>query len=243
MKAIEQLKLEYRSARYKYREDRGGIAFIENRVRKGDTVFDIGAHKGAYLNILLRQTGKQGRVFAFEPQRKLYDYLTRISAILSWDNVVVEHLALSGSNGTSRLFIPVNRKNNGTSPGASLVKNFEEDQLRVTETVQTETLDSYCQRQNIRPDFLKIDTEGNELAIFKGGETILKRFKPIIYVEIEARHAGEEKVLKTIGFLEALSYTGHFIHGLKQVPVSQFSFDKYQNSNDPKNYCNNFTFE
>jgi FkbM family methyltransferase len=243
MKAIEKLKLEYRSARYKYRQDRGGIAYIENRVKKGDTVLDIGAHKGAYLNILLRQTGKQGRVIAFEPQRKLYDYLKTISSILSWENVVVEHLALARTNGTALLNIPINRKSKGTSPGASLVKNFDRDQLKETETVHTETLDSYCLRNNIKPDFLKIDTEGNELAIFKGGETILKRFNPIIYVEIEARHAGEEKVTETIEFLETLGYTGHFIHGLKRIPVSQFSFDKYQNPNDPKNYCNNFTFE
>ena len=243
MKAIEQLKLEYRSARYKYREDRGGIAYIESRVQKGDTVLDIGAHKGAYLNILLRQTGKQGRVIAFEPQRKLYDYLKTISSVLSWDNVVVEHLALSGSNGTSRLFIPVNRKSNGTSPGASLVKSFEGDQLKVTETVQTTTLDSYCLIHNIKPDFLKIDTEGNELDIFKGGAIVLKQNKPAIFVEIEARHAGEEKVKETIAFLEKIGYTGHFIHGLKRIPVSQFSFDKYQNPSDRKNYCNNFTFE
>ena len=200
-------------------------------------------YKGAYLNILLRQAGKQGCVFAFEPQRKLYDYLTRISAILSWENVVVEHLALAGTNGTALLNIPINRKSKGTSPGASLVKNFDRDQLKETETVHTETLDSYCLRNNIKPDFLKIDTEGNELAIFKGGKTILKRFKPIIYVEIEARHAGEEKVTETIEFMETLEYTGHFIHGQKQIPVNQFSFDKYQNPNDPKNYCNNFTFE
>lgn len=243
MKAIEQLKLEYRSARYKYRKDRGGIAFIENRVRKGDTVLDIGAHKGAYLNILLRQAGKQGRVIAFEPQRILYDYLTRISALLSWDNAVVEHLALTGTNGTSLLNIPINRKSNGTSPGASLVKNFDSDQLIVTETVQTTTLDSYCQLHNIRPDFLKIDTEGNELAILKGGENILKLYKPIIYVEIEARHTGAKMVLETIEYLELLGYAGHFIHGSKRIPVSQFNIEKYQNPSDRKNYCNNFTFE
>lgn len=243
MNAIEQLKLEYRSARYKYRQDRGGIAYIESRVQKGDTVLDIGAHKGAYLNILIKQAGKQGHVIAFEPQRKLYDYLSRISAILSWDNVVVEHLALSETNGTALLNIPINRKSRGTSPGASLVKNFEEDQLKVTETVQTETLDSYCQRNNIMPDFLKIDTEGNELSILKGGDYMLTRYKPIIYVEIEARHAGEEKVMETIDFLTSLGYIGHFIHSLKRIPVSQFSINKYQNPADPKNYCNNFTFE
>jgi FkbM family methyltransferase len=243
MKAIEQLKLEYRSARYKYREDRGGIAYIENRVRKGDTVFDIGAHKGAYLNILLRQAGKQGRVIALEPQRKLYNYLKTISSILSWDNVVVEHLALAGTNGSARLFIPANSKSKGTSPGASLVKHFEKDQMKITETVQTTTLDSYCMIHNIRPDFLKIDTEGNELDIFKGGAMVLKQYKPAIFVEIEARHAGGKKVLETIEYLELLGYTGHFILGSKRIPVSQFNIEKYQNPSDRKNYCNNFTFE
>ena len=84
--------------------------------------------------------------------------------------------------------------------------------------------------------------EGNELRIFKGGVETLKKFKPKILVEIEARHVGKEKVLETKQFLQDLGYKGKFIMGLERIPVSEFSFEKHQNPGvEP--YCNNFTFE
>ena len=243
MKLIERIKLNYRTARYRNREDRGGISYIESKIRKADTVLDIGAHKGAYLNLFVKLAGDGGRVVSFEPQTKLFVYLKNIKTLFSWKNVEIEQIALSDKNGTERLFIPLNRNSKGSSPGASLVKKFANNQVVFTETVPTETLDYYCNRNNLRPDFLKIDTEGNELAVLKGGSEIIRQCKPAIYVEIEARHAGKEKAAQTFEFLEKMGYTGYFLHGLNRIPINQFSFEKHQNQNDPENYCNNFIFE
>ena len=107
----------------------------------------------------------------------------------------------------------------------------------------TDTLDLYCKQHNIKPDFLKIDVEGNELKVFQGGVDTLKKYKPKILVEIEAKHVGQERVLETFEFLKAFGYHGHIIHGLIRQPLADFRFDKYQNINDRKNYCNNFIFE
>ena len=115
--------------------------------------------------------------------------------------------------------------------------------VRATEEVETETLDAYCKRKNIQPNFLKIDVEGNELRIFKGGVQTLQQYKPKIMVEIEARHVGREQVAETFNFLQQLGYTAHFISGIQRIPLQDFNFDIHQNMADMKNYCNNFTFE
>jgi FkbM family methyltransferase len=243
MKLIESIKLRHRANKYKNKDDIGGIAYINSTIQKNQTVLDIGAHKAGYLYFMLKQVGDKGKVFAFEPQSNLYNYLKKIKGLFKWDNVTIEHLALSDSEGSVTLYIPTNKVSKASSPGATIVEHKDNPKFGTTEIVSTETLDSYCHRYNIKPDFLKIDVEGNELKIFKGGIDTLKNYKPKIIVEIETLHVGQEKVLQTFQFMKSLGYRGYILHGLDRIPIKDFSFEKYQNTNDRKNYCNNFTFE
>jgi hypothetical protein len=105
------------------------------------------------------------------------------------------------------------------------------------------TVDHYCDKHQLKPDVIKIDVEGNELKVFKGDVNTLQKHKPKIIVEIEAAHVGKEQVLATFDFLKQLGYNGTIIHGMNQLPLTDFSFDKYQNRDDMNNYCNNFIFE
>ncbi len=243
MKLIESIKLKLRANKYKNKDDKGGIAYINSAIKEGQTVLDIGAHKAGYLYFMLKQVGDKGKVFAFEPQSNLYQYIKKMKGLFRWDNVTIEHLALSDSAGTVTLYIPTNKVSKASSPGATIVEYKDPSNFGATENVSTETLDSYCNRHNIKPEFLKIDVEGNELRVFQGGADTLKNYKPKIIVEIEARHVGQEKVLETFKFLESLGYNGYLLHGLNRIPLANFSFDKYQNTNNMKNYCNNFIFE
>ena len=243
MHILEKLKLIYRAHNYRLRLDRGGIAFICSEIKPGDTVLDIGSHKGGYLYFMRQRTGRKGRIFAFEPQKQLYEYLLKIKGIFGWDNVVPERMAISDTMGEVVLTIPKRNARSSSSPGASIVKDLIRTPFALIETVPSETLDSYCSRRNIEPDFIKIDVEGNELKILKGGIETLKRYRPKIHVEIEIRHAGEDHVNETFRLLETLGYSGHFVHGRNILPLSGFSFQKNQNRSDKKNYCNNFLFK
>jgi hypothetical protein len=90
---------------------------------------------------------------------------------------------------------------------------------------------------------LKIDVEGNELRVFRGGINTLKTYKPKILVEIESRHIGKEKVLATFQYLEELGYSGSFVFKANRLPLAAFEFDKHQNAEKASTYCNNFIFE
>ncbi|MFM2306827.1 MAG: hypothetical protein RLZZ367_1496 [Bacteroidota bacterium] len=243
MKLIERIKLAYRAYRYSTKDDRGGIAYINAAIQQGQTVFDIGAHKAGYLYCMLNKVGKKGRVYAFEPQLKLYRYIYNIKHSLQWDNVTIEHLALSDTAGTTTLYIPQNNVSTGSSPGATIVADKASTTQYTTEDVATETLDAYCARLHAAPAFLKIDVEGNELRVLKGGIATLQKHKPRILVEIEARHVGEQRATETFRFLEGLGYRGYVLYGLERLPLADFSFEKHQNVTDKNNYCNNFVFE
>ena len=50
MKWIERIKLQLRANKYRYKDDIGGVDFILQTIKEGQTVLDIGAHKGGYLS-------------------------------------------------------------------------------------------------------------------------------------------------------------------------------------------------
>ncbi|TSA36836.1 MAG: FkbM family methyltransferase [Porphyromonadaceae bacterium] len=243
MKLIERIRLICRTLKYKNKNDKGGIAYLLSTIREGDTVFDIGAHKAGYLYFMIKKAGIKGNIFAFEPQILLYQYIVKLKRLFNWTNVTIEHLALSDKAGRVKLYIPSDRNSQASSPGASIVKLDYPGGIGSTEEVDTETLDSYCTRHGIRPDFLKIDVEGNELRIFNGGLSTLRKCKPKILVEIEARHVGRDQVYQTIEFLQNMGYQGYFIQDMNWLPVSSFNFDTHQNPGNRKMYCNNFIFE
>lgn len=240
---IEKIKLKLRANKYRNKLDRGGISYIISSIKSGQTVLDIGAHKAGYLYFMQKQVGDKGYVYAFEPQSNLFQYLKKIKKLFKWDNVTIEHLALSDASENVTLYIPTNKISSGSSPGATILEPNRRSEFGKTEEVKTETLDSYCYHKQIKPDFLKIDVEGNELSVFQGGIETLKKYKPKILVEIEARHVGKEKVLETFEFMKSLGYKGYIIHDLTYIPLIEFDFDKHQNTAIKKNYCNNFIFE
>jgi FkbM family methyltransferase len=240
MKLLELIKLKYRADKYKTRNDVGEIAYIESKLQPGQTVLDIGAHKAGYLYIMLKKVGAAGKVYAFEPQSRLYNYISKLRQLFHWNNVTIEHLALSDKNGSVTLFVPA-AKGKFTSPGATIAPK-EQKQYGIKEEVRTETLDSYCERNNITPHFLKIDVEGNELRVFKGGIHTLTTHKPAMIFECEARHIGKERVMEVFGFLQAMGYKGSFICKRERIDLSHFNFDKHQLEGQQP-YCNNFIFE
>ncbi|MFN4080843.1 MAG: FkbM family methyltransferase [Saprospiraceae bacterium] len=238
-------KLWLRAWKYKTKYDKGGIAYIRRQLRRGQTALDIGAHKGGYLFWMQRQVGDEGRIAAFEPQAHLYRYLVGLKSVLGWRQTTIARLALSDAEGQTTLYIPMHRQGGGaSSPGATIVsqKAQGEGDCRV-ETVHTQTLDAYCAEHALAPDFLKIDVEGNELRVFRGGEQTLRKYKPRILVEIEARHVGAAQVRETLAYMAQLGYSGFFIHGSKLRPIAEFSLDRYQNPQNMRDYCNNFVFE
>ena len=241
MNLVAYFSLLLRARKYRYRNDPGEIAYLFSKIKKGDKVFDIGAHKGAYLYYMSKLVGKSGKVYAFEPQSLLYEYLLTIKALFS-SEIILENLALSDSSKEQVLNIPAHKNENKSSPGASLSNNFEGQKIIKTELIQSVSLDEYCKHSNIRPDFLKIDVEGHELEVLKGAAEILKSYKPGLLVEIEERHIGHEKLNETINFLLSFGYNGYFFKGKDKLPLSEFNPVFHQNPGT-KPYCNNFVFE
>ncbi len=131
-------------------------------------IFDIGANKGDYTQILLEKLSRQkrnARINVFEPTTSCFRLLTNRYA--SSANVILNQTAVSNANGSLQIYYDQEEsvlaslyQRNLSSIGMS---------LNQSETVQTIRLDSYIKAKQITHiHLLKIDIEGHEIAAFEG---------------------------------------------------------------------------
>ncbi len=243
---IQAIKYLYRAYRYRYRIDPVEIAYILRSLKPGDIAVDIGCHKGGYLYWMHNRVGKNGHCYAFEPQPILYQYLKAILARFAYQNITLEHKGVSSKAGTFRLYIP--KTTSGASPGASLNAMDEQGGTVEKVDVQTVTLDNYFFERGIIPNLLKIDVEGHEADVLKGGEQLLRQHHPRILMECETRHLKNGSVSDILQLMSDWGYHGFFILGGKLHAVETFDPAIHQKQSEGRfweapGYVNNFVFE
>jgi FkbM family methyltransferase len=152
------------------------------QIKQGDIVLDVGANVGRFTKIFCMLVGEKGKVFAFEPVSMNYQRLLK----LSFGNLTCFKMAMSDQIGQTTLYFPP-----VDGAQASLVKqsfgNWKESPTIGEEICEMETLDSMIGKGKIPiPQFIKIDAEGAELAILKGGAQLLKTNSIKLFMELNA---------------------------------------------------------
>ena len=170
---------------------------ISKIITKDSIVFDIGANRGE-LSYFFAVTCRAKTVFSFEPQKRMFGVLQGVASCVQ--NIVPIHKALSDSVSKMNIQIPVHASGRYTQ-SASLESNITG--RKATEVVFLETLDTFVTENNIsRIDFIKCDTEGHELPVFKGGQKTLTNLRPILFIEVKDQHKTELfKLLKERGYI------------------------------------------
>jgi FkbM family methyltransferase len=235
-----QARFLWRALKARWRDQKAELAIIRAHIRPGDTVCDIGAHKGSYLFWLSRWV-RHGRVVAFEPQPSLADYLRKIIARMHVTNVTLEQKGVSSFTGQQTFFIPA-----PNSPGASLVQSVGSSETGQKLTIDVVALDDYFVAGE-KISLIKIDAEGAELAIFQGAARILKDSRPVLVFECESRHLETGSVFDVFSYLGTLGYRGQFLQNGALRPLAEFDPAVHQKQSGPRfwnaaGYCNNFVF-
>ncbi|MFY9462105.1 MAG: FkbM family methyltransferase [Candidatus Sungiibacteriota bacterium] len=191
----------------------------------GMTIFDIGANSGAHTMRMAKLVGETGKVVAFEPMPWAYKKLGANIELNKFSNITVEKLGLS-----DRPARDVEVEIASSWP----VSGYDSSQLHpvhkgrvVKEHIDFSTLDEYARAYEIkRLDIIKIDTDGYELKVLRGGADTLKRFSPILIVEMSRPELKEKgsTLEELISFLDGLGYqfySGYDLNRLdKQVVLT-----------------------
>lgn len=148
---------------------------ILRQVKKGDVVIDVGANIGYYTILLADKIGPSGKVYAFEPDSKNFEILEKNIEINKLSNVILVKAALSSQKGVKKLY--KSAENYGDH------RMFGKEKKRENEEVKTVKLDDFLKNKEKKVDFLKIDTQGWEPAVFDGAKEIVEKNKPIIFFE------------------------------------------------------------
>ncbi len=238
-----RLRFLHRAWKARLRDQRREVRAVLEVLRPGDVGVDAGAYKGAYLYWLRRAVGPAGRVFAYEPQPNLARYLQEVCSVMRWGNVTIRNAALSDAAGVKRLNVP----GTGDSPGASLEPAVAEAGPCHSYECAATTLDQELQGAG-RIALLKVDVEGHELRVFRGGIATLSQFAPVILVECEARHLTTHSMQDVFSFLRGFGYTGAFFCPQGLRPLQEFDPEVHQRRDserfwDAPGYVNNFLFK
>ncbi len=155
------------------------IRFLRGLLKPGQKAIDIGANYGLYTLSIARVVGRSGRVWAFEPASATAGMLRQSVAANGFDHVTVEQCAMSEKEGSAQLTMHDHSECNALVRGALM--------SQPTEFVSLVTLDSYARAHDWSGiDFIKIDAEGEEVNILRGGEEFLTRNSPLVQYEIRA---------------------------------------------------------
>jgi FkbM family methyltransferase len=154
---------------------------MNHHISNWDVALDIGAHVGIWS---MRLAEKFKRVYAFEPvpkhiecwKQNMQNFTNEHS---EWENVsTLNTVALGHENGTNTMIVP-NTTNTGR---ATFVEKLFIDKHNFPKIqVETKTLDSYGFDQ---VDFIKIDVETYEHKVLQGAENTIRKYKPIMYIEM-----------------------------------------------------------
>jgi FkbM family methyltransferase len=192
------------------------LGILDQLIGSGANMLDIGANIGLYTLRGASIVGPTGRVVAIEPGSQVLEVLRGNLALNDFSQVRLLPVALSSEEGRAQLFrVPL-----GDDPQAFSL--LPQDGEIPSEEVVTRTLDAVVAEEGLtRIDLIKMDVEGLEPQVLKGGAGSIGRFRPMVIFEINASqvHAPEGEV-DAFRFLVEAGYQIAQLRDRRLVPVS-----------------------
>jgi FkbM family methyltransferase len=169
-------------------------------IRPGDRVLDIGANVGYMTALMVRRAGPDGMVFAFEPHPRLFERLAKNVERLASGNGCAEfrlfQKAVSDREGPVSLVCP---QDFAANDGVATLETSALSQEQVI-SVEAVTLDRIF---DDRDEFsvAKIDVEGHELHVLRGGAKFLSsRVRHVVFEDHEGPGSPVAELLQEFGF-------------------------------------------
>jgi FkbM family methyltransferase len=172
-----------------------------------DTVIDVGAHKGEFLNYVLKMKNIK-KIYSFEPQIEINQVL--VKKFKNIKKIKIFNLALDKT--ISKKYIYINKLSSTSSLQTfnkkSFYLKFKNFLLGVKLNyvkkykIRTNTIDNIFNNINLSKCLLKIDTEGYEINVLKGSQKTLDN--KIKYILIENQLNNQHKKLSKVNMFDYL---------------------------------------
>lgn len=187
-------------------------ALIHLLVPDDGVLYDIGSNWGWFSLSLASRPGFCGKIHAFEPFASSYaDLCSVVGQAGLGETVQCHNVALADRCGTGAMRLP-----DYVQSGLAVL---EEDSAAAGKGTAMVTLDSLKIEP---PSFMKVDVEGGEAKVFRGGSKLIATHKPMIVFENSRSLESTVDSLQPIQFLQQLDYVFFRMAWLKRAEGVQY---------------------
>jgi FkbM family methyltransferase len=176
---------------------------VKKFIKEDSVVIDVGANIGYYSVIFSKLVGGNGKVLSFEPTAHFYKILSDNLKENKCDNVRTFSFGLSDKQQTLDIYI---------GDSSATIHDPTPETAISKEAIKLFPLDEKIVEFNLsRLDFIKIDIDGHEPAFLKGAIKTIRKFKPLVLLEVSHTHYLEYGVTAW-DFYSYLKDEGFFIY-------------------------------
>lgn len=164
------------------------LMLLHKIVQPNGIVLDVGANIGTHTVPFARWVGSKGRIYAFEPQRRIFQMLCANVGLNGLTNVSCLNKAAGAKAATVK--IPDMSFDRPYNFGAVKVGEGDDD-------VEMITIDSLALPAC---NLIKIDVEGAENEVLLGAADTIRRCRPALFVESNDRSARSMPLIRQQGY-------------------------------------------
>jgi FkbM family methyltransferase len=197
-------------------------SMVEELVRPGATVWDIGANVGLFSFCAAALSGPSGFVLSVEPDLWLAQLIGRSSQELSSGQFQcsrVQALCASVSDSNRVTALDVSERARSSNHLVDAFGSTQAQGSRYTQLTVSLTLD-FLLEHFPPPSVLKIDVETHEANVLRGAARLLKEVRPAVWCEVS--HENSEEVTR---LLREASYQLYGAATRPHVPTDRAWFD------------------
>lgn len=163
--------------------EEGLTKMVLNNLKKDMVFFDIGTHYGYFSLLASKLVGGNGQVHSFEPTPSTFNILKE--NLGNKNNVFLNNIAV-WSKESKMDFQDYGIKYSAFNSfydvrlDAATLNKIKLKKYKI----KTICIDKYVKEKKIIPNFIKIDAESAEFEIIKGMGRTIKKYHPIISIEV-----------------------------------------------------------